>query len=281
MSSTPESKTARIMESNKATVVKNIAIDRGSALGFDDDGAAELARVPGKKCGYCAFSRNQWTASVVSSPCAEFDCTKVKRRRLAKHGSLAREGDKLANLYSLRFGQLKAIGGKNAEQQVSGFYLPGDLIGLESIATGHHRFRLLALENCEVCEIPTSALAGLIVQHPEFQTSLIMAFSGALNDQYSRSVILSMRSLERRFAGFLLGLGQRYAHLGYSGNSFRLGMTRGDIGSYLATSIESISRLISRFNGCGVTLIQGRMVDLVNRPYLEALVRGDRELHGP
>lgn len=246
------------------------------ALEYEDD-TVELVQVLGKKCGFCALPKNGTAAGVDASPCREFDCPQIRRRRVEKHGSVAREGEKMACLYSLRFGQIKVIGREHDEYQVTGFHMPGDLIGLESIATGLHRFRLLALEECEVCEIPIAAVARLIAQQPGFQNKLTVAFSSALDEAYNRASLLSMRSLERRFAGFLLGLSRKYARIGYSGNSFRLVMTRGDIGSYLATSIESVSRLISRFNSRGAALIQGRTVDIINRPYLEALAGGDGE----
>lgn len=243
-----------------------------------EDDTARLVQTFGKKCGFCDVLKNGTGAGVHTSVCGEFDCAQMRRRRIEKHGSLVREGEKIAYLYSLRFGQIKVIGREHDEHQITGFHMPGDLIGLESIASGRHRFRLVALENCEVCELPVAAVARLIAQHPAFQTKLIFAFSAALEEGYDRASILSLRSLERRFAGFLLALSARYARIGYSGNSFRLLMTRGDIGSYLATSIESVSRLISRFNGRGAVLIQGRTVDIINRPYLEALAGGDGEI---
>ena len=242
--------------------------------------AQEPAENGGKKCWFCNLLRQDTGNGPALGDCQQFECGKVRRRRIAKHASLARKGDRLSGLYSLRFGQLKLIGGDQHEQRVAGFHMPGDIIGLESIAVGRHRFRLLALEDCEVCEIPFPSLAALTARQPECQREFMNAFSAALNDEYSRSAILSMNSLEQRFVGFLLNVGEKYARLGYSSNSFRLSMTRGDIGSYLGTSIESISRLISRFNGRGVTLISGRTVDLLDRHHLEALARGDSEPHG-
>lgn len=237
----------------------------------------QIMHVLGKKCGFCAGLKNGSAAGADPGACGAFDCTQMTRRRVEKHGSLAREGEKMMYLYSLRFGQIKVIGRQYDEYEVTGFHMPGDLIGLESIAAGRHRFRLLALENCEVYEIPVAALPGLVERQPGFQQTLLLSFSVALEEAYRRASILSMRSLERRFAEFLLGLSRKYARMGYSGNSFRLLMTRGDIGSYLATSIESISRLIARFNSRGATLIQGRTVDIINRPFLEALAGGHGE----
>lgn len=247
-------------------------------ISAQQDKPAPTAQVVGRKCGFCAWGQCAVASDREASAPREIACTQFTRRRVEKHGSLAREGEKLSYLYSLRFGQMKVIGAEHDLHHVTGFRMPGDLIGLESLATGRHRFRLLALEDSEVCEIPVAALKDAVAQHPGFQKIMLSAFSGALDEAYNRASILSMRSLERRFAAFLLWLSKKYACIGYSSSSFRLLMTRADIGSYLATSIESISRLIARFNVDGATRIRGRTVDILDRPYLEALACGDGKL---
>lgn len=201
------------------------------------------------------------------------------RRRVARHASLYREDDRLEMLYAVRFGQFKlvcrdATGG----QRVAQFYLPGSLVGFDAIDTGRHNFRLIALENSEVCEIPFAAIADLMASEPMFQRYLLQAMSRALNEEHGRSTLLSLASLDERFASFLLQLGQRFSRLGYSDKSFRLSMTRGDIGSYLGTTVESVSRLIARFNAQGAVSIIGRTVELLDRDHLLAVL--SNEDHG-
>lgn len=206
----------------------------------------------------------------------QFEDLVAGKRRVARHASLYRRHDRLNMLYVIRFGQFKLIvGDLIGEQRVAGFHMAGDLVGLDAIATGQHNFRLMALEDSEVCEIPFAAIAKMMGAEPAIQRQFLQAMSGALNNEYMRSFLLTTSSLDERFASFLLKLGEKYGRLGYSDKSFRLSMSRGDIGSYLGTTVESVSRLIARFNAQGAVSIRGRMVELRDRPYLQALSCGD------
>lgn len=208
----------------------------------------------------------------------QFEHLVAGKRRIRRHASLHRKHDRLNMLYLIRFGQFKLIGGDpKGEQRVAGFHMAGDLMGLDAIATGQHNFCPMALEDSEVWEIPFAAMTRVMSVDAEIQRQFLQTISEALNDEYSRSFLLGTTTLEERFASFLLKLGERYARLGYSDKSFRLCMSRGDIGSFLGTTIESVSRLIARFNAQGAVSIRGRMVELRDRHYLNALTCGDEK----
>ncbi len=206
----------------------------------------------------------------------KFESVVVGRRRIARHTSLYRQHDSFRTLYAIRFGQFKLIGGDHlGAQRVAGFHMAGDLVGLDGIAIGHHRFRLMALENSEVCEIPFAALVRVMSVEPAIQRKLLQMMSAAFFEEHEHSRLLSTSSLDQRFASFLLNYGARFARLGYSDKSFRLSMSRGDIGSYLGTTVESVSRLIARFNAQGAVSIIGREANLHDPDYLRAFTSGD------
>lgn len=199
----------------------------------------------------------------------------IGRRRVARDNSLYRERDLLSSLFAVRFGQFKqtqrnAIGGI----YVARFCMGGDLIGLDAIATGRHHYRVTALENSEVCEISFTAITRMMATHPPVLAKFLQSMSTALNDQTEHSAALSRPSTDERFASFLLELGAKYERLGYSGKAFRLAMTRADIGSYLGITVESVSRLISRFNAHSAVSISGRTVEIYDRDYLHCLLAG-------
>jgi CRP/FNR family transcriptional regulator len=184
-------------------------------------------------------------------------------------------------LYVVRFGQFKLIGGdQDSEQRVAGFAMAGDLLGLDAIATGRHNFRLMALENSEVCEIPYAEFSSMMNVEPTVQRQFLETISAALNDTYERSFLLAKASQDARFAGFLLMFGEKFARLGYSDESFQLSMPRSDIGSFLGTSPESVSRLIARFNAQGAVSINGRTVKVHDRSYLHYLMQGGETAAG-
>ncbi len=247
-------------------------------LATETEGDADKKRVAADTCASCSPSPLCIPRDLNRQETLQFEHLISGKRRIARHASLYRKHDSLGMLYVVRFGQFKLIGGDRiSDQRVAGFRMAGDLVGLEAIATGQHNFRLVALENSEVCEIPFAALRNTMSVEPAIQRQFLQSMSEALNNEFDRGFLLAETSLDERFASFLLKLGERYARLGYSDKSFRLATSRSDICSYLGTTIESVSRLIARFNLEGAVSINGRMVELRDRPYLEALTCGDKQ----
>lgn len=252
--------------------------------------AKEIAEMASKKritadpcfpCSCCHLRKLCIARNFNQRETLRFENMLTGKRRLSRHTSLYRRHDILSMLYVVRFGQLKLIGGdQHSEQRVAGFAMAGDLLGLDAIATGKHNFRVMALENSEVCEIPFAAFTSMMIGEPAVQRQFLETMSAALNDTYSRAFLLAKTSQDARFAGFLLTLGEKYARLGYSDGSYQLSMPRSDIGSYLGTSPESVSRMIARFNAQGAVSIQGRAVKVRDRAYLHFLVRGEETAVG-
>lgn len=178
-------------------------------------------------------------------------------------------------IYIVRYGYFKLIGDDSlGEHVVAGFPMAGDVLGLDAIATGRHQFRLTALEDSEVSEIPLPKLVARMAVEPEIQRLLLQKMSYALIEEYGRSALLSKTSLDERFAHFIMSQGMRFARMGYSDKSFRLMMARSDIGSFLGTTVESVSRLIARFNARGVVSIRGRAVEVLDPLLLNAMANG-------
>jgi CRP/FNR family transcriptional regulator len=191
-----------------------------------------------------------------------------------RHDYLYRPGARLVLLHVVRFGQFKLVGeDSSGQERVAGFYMAGDWMGLDAISIGRHRFGVRALDDAEVIEIDFSAATQMIRGHPQIQQQFLAAFSDALCNEDSDS-INSGDSLDWRFAHFLLNLGKKYARLGYSQKSFRLSMSRSDIGCYLGTAAATISRLVARFNSEGVVTILGRNVEVHDLAALDALCSG-------
>ena len=219
-------------------------------------------------CGRLPRQFNDLEASV-------FEKMIVGRRRVFRHASLYRKHDEMHVLYIVRYGHFKLIGDDSlGERSVAGFPMAGDLLGLDAMATGHHQFRVVALEDSEVCEIPFCKLIAEMATEPGIQRLFLKKMSCALIEEYGRSALLSRTSLDERFAHFIVNQGLRYRRMGYSATSFRLIMARSDIGSYLGTTVESVSRLIARFNARGVVSIKGRAVDVLDPLFLHALANG-------
>ena len=200
----------------------------------------------------------------------------AQTRGIPRHDRLFRKNDFLDRLYVIRFGQFKLIGNNsNGQQRVIGFHMAGDWIGLDAIAKGLHEFGAIALEDSAVWEIPFSAASITMTSQPEIQRQFFETMSAALKNQYRHSLLVGA-SLEARFASFLLTMGEKFSHLGYSDSVFRLSMSRSDIGSYLGTTTESVSRVIARLNSAGGVTISGRDVVVHDVTFLESIINGVR-----
>ena len=230
-------------------------------------------------CSSCALRKVCISASLDEREMRQFELLISGKRRIARHANLLKKQENIDKLYVVRSGQFKlTLENTAGQRRVAEFYLPGDVMGLDAIANGQHNYELVALESSEVCEIPYERIVNMMGVEPAIQRQFLKIMGTALNNAFNRSFLVAA-SLEERFSGFLLRLAEKHGRLGYSSKSFRLGMPRGDIGSYLGTSLESVSRLVARFNAHGAVAINGRMVELRDWAYLHAVTsRNDQIL---
>lgn len=217
---------------------------------------------------YCN-EENGGPARLQPSDMQRFEDLISGRRRVARHATLYREHDISETLFIVRYGQFKMTSrDASGREHIAQIFMAGDLLGLDAIGARRHNFRVAALENSEVSEIPFSAVTNAMQFDPFILRRLLQSMSNAVTGFHERFTLLSGGSLDKRFAGFLLYLGDKYARLGYSDKSFRLTMSRSDIASFLGTTIETVSRIIARFNSQGAVLISGRSVELKSRGFL-------------
>lgn len=198
-----------------------------------------------------------------------------RRRKIPRDGTLYRMGDTFANLYAIRLGhfktyQVNAGGG----QQITGFQMAGELLGMDAISTDRHHCDAVALEDSEVCEIPFTRLEELFSEIPVLLHHFHRMMSQEITREQSVMLLLGNMRAEQRFAAFLINLSSRYATRGYSPISFQLRMTREEIGNYLGLTIESISRLLSRFKKRDLLKVNNREVVLLDPATLKALATG-------
>lgn len=190
----------------------------------------------------------------------------VRRQRTLQKGEhLYRLGDPLQSLYAVRAGTLKTTGlMEDGRVQVTGFHLPGELLGIDAISTDQHPCSAEALETSEVCEIPYDALEGLAQKVPGLQHQLFRIMSREVVEDERLLMMLGRMNAEERLATCLISFSRRHERLGVDGNSFKLSMSRQDLGDYLGLALETVSRLFSRFQDENLIEVQGRHVRLVD-----------------
>ncbi len=194
------------------------------------------------------------------------------RVHLKKGDTLYRAGDPFAALHAIRVGSCKTtVRGDKGHEQVAGYHMIGDIVGMDGIGTERHGGQAVALEDTEVCVLPFDRLEELARHVVPLQHNLHKVLSSEIARDQNVMLLLGSMRAEERLAVFLLNLSQRYGERGYSATEFVLRLTRADIGSYLGLKPETVSRLFSHFQQDGLLQVQGRAVNLLNLPALKQL----------
>ena len=170
------------------------------------------------------------------------------KRKITRGESLFRAGDPLETLYVIRHGAFKTVHvSRNGHEKVTGFHLPGDMLGLDAIHERTHGYDAYAIEDSMVCSAPFESLQYMALAMPPLQVQFARTISADITRDQGLMLLMGSMNAPQRLAAFLLSLSRRYRRLGYSPVRFVLPMTREDIGSYLGLTIETVSRTLSRF----------------------------------
>lgn len=196
------------------------------------------------------------------------------RRKLKKGDLLYRIGDPFQALFAIRSGSTKTCQiATDGSVQITGFHLSGELLGIDAISSERHPCDVIALEATEACEIPFDKLETLAIELPGLQHQLLRIMSREIHDEEAQLLMLGRMKADERLAAFLLSFSRRCQRLGQSLTDLRLPMSRQDLGDYLGLALETVSRLLSRFQEEGLIHVQGRHVRLLDRNRLQQLTQ--------
>jgi CRP/FNR family transcriptional regulator len=185
---------------------------------------------------------------------------------------LVRVGDGVRSLYLVRSGAVKNyVTSEDGDEQVLGFFLPGEILGLEAVKSFHHGCSAVVLETSSICELPLRRLENLPKDLGELQAVLTEVYASVVARNYAALCILGKKSADQRLAGFLLDLSERYAERGFSDFEYHLSMSRRDIGNYLGLALGTVSRLLSEFEAKGLLDVHRRHIRLLNVKDLRTL----------
>ncbi len=215
-------------------------------------------------CQTCAISHYCLPVTLTDNDIVRLDGIVKHNRLLHKGDYLFRAGERMQRVYAVRSGSLKSyLLSSEGVEQITGFYFPGELLSLDAFGAEFHRSYAVALETSLICTAYFGQLEELCGNIPLLRKQLLTRLSQQIHAE--QALLCRQReSAEQRLAAFLLNLSQRYSRRGFSAVHFNLPMTRGEIGSYLGLSIETVSRLFSRYRNSGLIEINGREVVLLN-----------------
>ncbi len=200
----------------------------------------------------------------------------VKRTRPLHRGDfLFRNGDRFRSLYVVKTGSVKSFApSPEGGEQVLGFHLPGEIIGLDAIEKDAHACSAKVLETSAICEIPFARLEELTAAIASLQHQMYRLLSKEISHDTDMLLLLGKKSAEERLAAFLVSMSKRLQRRGLSPTDFYLSMSRHEIGNYLGLAVETVSRLFTRFQDEGLMLVDRKHIQLLNLEALDALVGG-------
>ncbi len=230
------------------------------------------------RCSTCMLNSLCIPVGMPAGDIETLDQIVKERLRVSKGSFVYHQDDEGTALYGIRSGSVKTqLEDASGQVQVTGFLLPGEVVGIDGYLGARHMTHAIAMEDTELCVVP--------IQDVERVTTMLPALSRQLRRLTSQEILRSqqlimslgvMRS-EQRLAAFLLNLSQRLGALGYSPREFILRMSREEIGNHLGLTLETVSRLFSRFARDNLIRIRQREVQLLDMEMLHQLTGSDCE----
>jgi CRP/FNR family transcriptional regulator len=226
----------------------------------------------------CASCRLRCQCLTVELDCDALDRVDGRlasvRRKVAQGETLFHAGDSFDSVFAIWTGFFKTVvTTRQGREQVAGFRMAGDLIGLKGIDAGRHAVDAIALQDSQVCVIPYARLQALAREEPGLQQRLLRLMSRKIVNDHSTMLHLGMCA-DERVAAFLLDFGARLEARGFSGSSLVLPMGRADVGSYLGLTPETVTRAFSRFRAGGLLQVSLRQIRIIDLEGLRHVVDG-------
>jgi CRP/FNR family transcriptional regulator, anaerobic regulatory protein len=224
-------------------------------------------------CSTCNLRELCLPVGMSSEQVDRLDMMVTTRRSIPRGDTLFRTGDEFQSLYAVRTGFFKTcVSSEDGRDQVTGFQMAGELLGLDGISADRHACDAVALEDSTVCVIPYQQLEGLSHEIMDLQRVFHKIMSREIVRDHGVMLVLGSMRAEERLAAFLLNLTQRLHLRGYSQTELILRMTREEIGSYLGLKLETVSRTFSKFQDDGVLEVKQRQIRILDHEALKRMI---------
>lgn len=223
-------------------------------------------------CRACSLYRLCLPLGLHSNDLAQLDKIIKRSQGYTRGQTLFSPDIPFRSIFVVRSGSFKTtVTAIDGREQVTGFYFPGEFIGLDAIYEQAYKSSAKALESSSVCELPFEKLQELGVTMPQLQVQMMSRLSKELSGDKSLMFLLGKKTADEKLATFLLSLSRRFQDRGFSATDFHLSMSRGDIANHLGLAVETISRLFSRFQDEGLIAIDNKAISLRDADRLQQL----------
>lgn len=224
-------------------------------------------------CGDCRLASICLPISLQIEDIGKLDKIIQRGRPVHKADHVYHAGEEFKSVFAIRSGAVKTVRiTEEGDEQITGFYLPGEILGMDGLATNHHTNAAIALETSAICEIPFSRLEELSVKLPNLQRRFFQLMSKEITQDQQLITLLSKNSADQRIASLLLSISSRNAQRGLSAKDFFLPMSRSDIGNYLGLTIETVSRVFSRLHKQNIITLDKKHIQINDVDELREIV---------
>ena len=224
-------------------------------------------------CGQCNLRELCFPYGMAEQELSKLDAIVEKRRPLHKGDYLYRENDHAATIFAVRAGSVKTmVESPNGEEQIVGFHLAGELVGLDGFRDDKHTCSCIALETSSVCELPITHLEELCQQMPELQKQIRRIMGKEVASDHAMLLMLGKLSAEEKLASFLLSFSRRMEERHWKADDFVLSMPRQDIANYLGLAVETVSRLFAHYHEEGIIEVDRRRIHIKQMQRLRQIV---------
>lgn len=214
-------------------------------------------------CSQCSLVELCLPKGLTAEELEVFEQTVQPKKPLKKSEYLYRAGEQMTSLYTVKTGAFKAnIDSAGGEENIVGFFLPGELMGLDGIPSGEYQCDIIALGDAHVCQLPYREFQRISDRFPVLREEILSVSSTNMTMAQKMLFFIGKRPVEERLAMFLIGLSQRFGARGLSDLRFRLAMSRHDIANYLGMAPETISRQFKKMQDQGLISIDSRDITI-------------------
>lgn len=223
-------------------------------------------------CQSCGLQKVCFSTGLVRADVDRLDSIVERKAPLKKNQHLFMVGDKFSALYAVRAGVVKLYSLSGiGDEIIHGFYLPGDVLGIDALESKVHALNAIAIDTVSVCNLPFAQLCELAMEIPNLNLQVFSALSKEVNEGRLHSELLTKRNADQRVAQFIWHMAERYESRGYASDEFRLSILHRDVALYLGLTPETVSRILAKLHNDHIVTWKKKEVVIHDKKVLQSL----------
>ncbi|GAC1376407.1 MAG: transcriptional regulator Anr [Aquirhabdus sp.] len=220
-------------------------------------------------CSDCALNQVCLPPALADEDLEQLERIIGRNRPIPRGEKLFRQGTRFEAIFAVRSGAIKTSSiTTNGEEHITGFYFPGEIVGLDSVGHDVYESTAIALETTAICAIPFASLEELSLRHTSLNHHIFKLMSAEIRNDHQIMQMVGKRTADEKVANLILSFAARYKRRNLSEQRIHLPMSRADIGNHLGLALETVSRIFTRFQESGMITVKGKDIIILDRERL-------------